>query len=109
MIFDAIRTINDIMEYTKIKEIPGIMVAFDFEKAFDSLSWPFLFKALKSLTLASPSLNGFLHFIPVFQAVPSIMALRHKCLKYAGVSDKVTRCQPIFSSWLWRYYQNSVQ
>ena len=36
------------MEYTKIKQLPGLMVAFDFEKAFDSLSWPFLFKALKS-------------------------------------------------------------
>ena len=47
-IFDAVRTIDDIMEYTKIKHIPGLMVAFDFEKAFDSLSWTFLFKALNS-------------------------------------------------------------
>ncbi|KAL9972585.1 hypothetical protein ACROYT_G018919 [Oculina patagonica] len=47
-IFDAVRTIDDIMEYTKIKQLPGLMVALDFEKAFDSLSWPFLFKALKS-------------------------------------------------------------
>ena len=37
------------MEYAKIKQIPGLMVAFDFEKAFDSLSWTFLFKVLKSL------------------------------------------------------------
>ena len=36
-IFDAVRTIDDIMEYTKIKQLPGLMVAFDFEKAFDSL------------------------------------------------------------------------
>ena len=47
-IFDAVRTIDDIMEYTKIKQIPGLMVAFDFEKAFDSLSWTFLFKPLNS-------------------------------------------------------------
>ena len=48
MIFDAVRTIDDIMEYTKIKQTPGLMVAFDFEKAFDSVSWTFLFKVLKS-------------------------------------------------------------
>ena len=47
-IFDAVRTIDNIMECTRIKQLPGLMVAFDFEKAFDSLSWPFLFKALKS-------------------------------------------------------------
>ena len=45
-IFDAVRTIDDIMNYTKIKQLPGLLVAFDFEKAFDSLSWSFLFKAL---------------------------------------------------------------
>ena len=27
------------MEYTKIQQLSGLMVAFDFEKAFDSLSW----------------------------------------------------------------------
>jgi len=37
-IFDTIRTIDDIMEYTKIQQLSGLMVAFDFEKAFDSLS-----------------------------------------------------------------------
>ena len=47
-IFDAVRTIDDIMNYTKIKKLPGLLVAFDFEKAFDSLSWSFLFKALNS-------------------------------------------------------------
>ena len=31
-IFDAIRTIDDLMEYTKEKDLPGILVAIDFEK-----------------------------------------------------------------------------
>ena len=43
---DAIRTIDDIIEYTKIQQLSGLMVAFDFENAFDSLSWSFLFRAL---------------------------------------------------------------
>ena len=47
-IFDAVRTIDGIMEYTKIKQLPVFMIAFDFEKAFDSLSWSFLFKASKT-------------------------------------------------------------
>ena len=51
-IFDAIRTIEDIMEYTKIQQLPGLIrVPFDFEKAFDSLSWSFLFRALRSFNL----------------------------------------------------------
>ena len=45
--FDAVRTIDDVMEYTKIKQLPGIMIAFDFEKAFDSLSWSFLVQSLE--------------------------------------------------------------
>ena len=36
------------MEYTQIEQIPRRMVSFDFEKAFDSLSWSFLYKALNS-------------------------------------------------------------
>ena len=46
-IFDAVRTIDDIMAYTKLHNLPGLMVTTDFEKAFDSLSWNFLFKSLE--------------------------------------------------------------
>jgi len=36
-IFDAVRTIDDILEFTEWKKIKGFMLAIDFIKAFDSL------------------------------------------------------------------------
>ena len=36
-IFDAVRTIDDVIEYARYKDIPGILLAIDFEKAFGSL------------------------------------------------------------------------
>ena len=45
---DNIRTIFDTMQYTMNNQIPGMMVLLDFEKAFDSISWPFLQEALKA-------------------------------------------------------------
>ncbi len=41
-IFDAVRTIDDILEYTKYNKMSGILVAIDFEKAFDSLDHTYL-------------------------------------------------------------------
>ena len=43
------RLIYDIMEYTeqKKKKIPGLLLLFDFEKAFDSVSWSFIQKVTK--------------------------------------------------------------
>ena len=38
-IVDAIRIIEDILHITNEEYIPGIMVAVDFEKAFDSVKW----------------------------------------------------------------------
>ena len=37
-IFDSVRTIDDVIEYARYKDIPGILVAIDFEKAFDWLN-----------------------------------------------------------------------
>ena len=42
--FDAIRTINDAIEYARYKDLPGILIALDFEKAFDSLNLNFLLR-----------------------------------------------------------------
>ena len=45
-IFDAARTISDVMDFTKARGYKGIMTAIDFEKAFDSVN--FLLKSLES-------------------------------------------------------------
>lgn len=45
---DNIRLIYDVMRYLDMKNKPGLMLSLDFEKAFDSLDWGFMFKVLKS-------------------------------------------------------------
>jgi hypothetical protein len=46
-----IRTIIDIMEYTKENDIEGIIAFLDFEKAFDSIDWRVLEEALESFNI----------------------------------------------------------
>ena len=46
---DNIRTIVDTMEYLKDRNLPGILISVDFEKAFDSLSWNFIQAVLRKL------------------------------------------------------------
>ena len=45
---ENVRTILDIIEYTSLMHNPGLMVFLDFEKAFDTVYWKFLFKTLKT-------------------------------------------------------------
>ena len=35
------------MDYTDNENIPGLLVLIDFEKAFDSMSWSFIYKVLQ--------------------------------------------------------------
>ena len=41
------RLIYDLMSHTELNNIPGLLVFIDFEKAFDSVSWSFVYKVLK--------------------------------------------------------------
>ena len=45
-IIDSTRLIYDILHSTESKNIPGLIMLIDFEKAFDSLSWKFLYKVM---------------------------------------------------------------
>ena len=47
-IFDAVRTIDDILDYTEKSKINGRMIAIDFKKAFNSVSREFLFRTLSA-------------------------------------------------------------
>ena len=42
-----IRLLLDVLDYTKTKQKPGILLFLDFEKAFDSLNWNFIDKCLQ--------------------------------------------------------------
>ena len=45
---ESIRLIADTMHFTKAKNIPGVAVFLDFEKAFDSVEWNFIQKCLET-------------------------------------------------------------
>ena len=44
---ENIRLIYDIMHYTEEQNIPGLLLLIYFEKAFDSVSWSFIYETLK--------------------------------------------------------------
>ena len=50
------------MDYTVEENIQGILILIDFEKAFDSVEWDFLFKCLEAFNFGS----DFLHWIKTF-------------------------------------------
>ena len=54
-----IRLINNILEQTKLQDIPGILLQLDFQKAFDTIEWKFIQNAIAFfLTSVSPSNAG---------------------------------------------------
>ena len=58
---ENIRTIADIIEYTSLKHQPGIILLLDFEKAFDTIKWSFIFDSLQLFNFGP----NFIHWIKV--------------------------------------------
>ena len=46
---ESTRLIYDIMNYTEVKNKNGLLMLIDFEKAFDSISWKFMYNILQLL------------------------------------------------------------
>ena len=60
---DGVRTIKDILEFDKFTDRSGILLAVDFEKAFDSLNRSFLFKVLEKFNFGPYFFSGLKLFI----------------------------------------------
>ena len=54
---DSIRVLQDIMEYTLANNLGGLLLFVDFEKAFDSIEWQFIWKALHKYNFGNYLIN----------------------------------------------------
>ena len=59
-ICDAVRSIEEILDCTKIYQIEGKLISIDFKKAFDSVSRDFLFRTLSAFHFG-PSFIQWIH------------------------------------------------
>ena len=59
---ETIRSIFDIMDFTVNENIPGLLLFIDFQKAFDSVEWNFLYECLKMFNFG----ENFLHWVKTF-------------------------------------------
>ena len=68
-----IRLINDIMEQTKLQNIPGILILLDFLKAFDTIEWSFIQNTLNLLNFGV----GIKRWVSVFYSSPESAVLNN--------------------------------
>ena len=50
---DSVRTVADVLYFTKDKNIPGILLCIDFEKAYDSIDHKFLHEVMKAFNFGT--------------------------------------------------------
>ena len=55
---ESVRTISDVMDFTKINNIGGILLFLDFEKAFDCLEWNVLIKTMDKINFGSKFISN---------------------------------------------------
>ena len=72
-IVDGVRTIEDILEFAKFMDSSGILLAIDFEKAFDSLDHSFLLKILEKFNFGTQ----FVQWIKTFYTYTSSCVLNN--------------------------------
>ena len=59
---ENIRLIDSVINYAATKNIPGLLLFLDFEKAFDTLEWPFIQKTLVSFGFGPSIVQWFKTF-----------------------------------------------
>ena len=70
----TLRTIDDVLEFYRLKEKPGVLLALDFQKAFDSISKPYMLCAFKKFGFG----KDFLKWVEV------LFSNTRSCIAYNG-------------------------
>ena len=89
---EGIRTIDESMQYTRRKNIEAYAIAVDFEKAFDSIDWNYLWEALESFNIP----KSFIDMIKLlYNDIESCVKNNGTSTPYFKVSRGVRQGDPI--------------
>ena len=89
-----IRKIFDILNYTEGSDIEAILAQIDFEKAFDSIEWPFLLMTFKAFNFG----EEFLALIKLlYTDISSCIGNNGYYSKYFKLSRSIRQGCPIFA------------
>ena len=87
-----VRLLNDLMEFTESNQLPGILLCIDFEKAFDTLEWPFIQHAVKFLNFG-PNIRKWISVL--YNDVDSGVINRGYMTSYFWVSRVIRQGCPL--------------
>ena len=89
---ESVRTISDIMDFTKYNNIPGILLFLDFEKAFDYLEWHYLFCTLLRMNFGIK----FVNFVKtLYRNISSCVMNNGRTSQYFSVQRGVRQGDPL--------------
>ena len=89
---ESIRNIQDIMAYTDKNKLNGLLLFIDFEKAFDTIEWSFLKKALEKFNFG----QGFLRWIQIlYNNISSCIMKNGSTCQYFSLKRGVRRGDPL--------------
>ena len=89
---DNIRLIYDLMNYLNSKNMPGLLLSLDFEKAFDSLDWDFMFKVLQAFNFGQDLCKWVRTF---YTDIKSSIIVNGQCTKWFSVKRGCRQGDPI--------------
>ncbi len=89
---ENIRTISDLIDYTSIKNCPGIILLIDFEKAFDTINWKYIQKCLKYFNFG----KSFIHWVQlIYNNIESTVINNGHASNFFSISRGIRQGCPI--------------
>ena len=89
---ENVRIIDDVMSYADLKNLEGYIILLDFEKAFDSIEWSYLFKTLKTFNFG----ENFQRWIKIlYTDIESTVSNNRYSSKYFQLSRGIRQGCPI--------------
>jgi hypothetical protein len=97
---ECTRLILDIIERTEEEQIPGLLLLVDFEKAFDSLEWDFMFKCLNFLGFG----ESIIKWVKVFYTdISSCILNNGHCSEFFTLGRGMIQYILIYSYYAWNF------